>query len=265
MVATRRNNPDTFAEPMTLTVGGQARTFTGLGAVVAFLRKLEHEVITLNTQHARAKFYLGQALIEAADKLGHGHINHLYNECGINARRAQLAIKFAKNLAGEDGDFDIERFRMWERKALDMRERGEIRCAVDRQGTPSVAGIERAMKTRTPAAGKNEHVCAFDDGAASAGHAPSTRGTAYRSPGDAIARLRPAARGRADSVRGAGGGQLAIDFDLIAAERKLADLVGRVHDEMGRGRVSRDAAGGVHEALQDLCASTESILQRAKG
>jgi len=269
MVATRRNNPGAFAQPVTLSVGGEDKVFTSADAVFDYLRTLERVASALHIDEARAVFNLGRALMQAKEKLGYGHINHLYNECGINSRRAQRAIRFANHLAGGDGLFCIERFRKWERKVLDMRDAGEIRCELDAQGTPSVTGMQKGMGIRSAPKPKNEHVFAFDERAETAQNDPRVAsGTPYRSASDALAALRPPAgpiSAAADAPRGAGGGQLAIDFDLIAAERRLATLVGQAQDAMVNGTLSGDDAGRIHDALERVCDSTQSILIHAKG
>ncbi len=262
MVADLRNNPGVFATPITLSVGGEDKVFTNADAVADYLRKLERIAASLHIDEARAVFNLGSALMQAKDKLEYGEINHLYNECGINRKRAQRAIRFANHLAGEDGGFCIDRFRMWERKALEMRDAGKMKCRVDDQGTPSVTGMQIGMGIRSAPKVRGER-------AETAGRDPRVPSeTPYRSASDALAALRPSANpisAAADAPRGAGGGQLSLDFDLDATTRRVNLTISRVQDLLERGGLSIENGARVNDMLERVCSETNIILEDAEG
>lgn len=255
MVATRRNNPGVLAEAISLSVGGELKQFSTEDAVFNYLRKLELRTSSLHIQAAQAKFMLGQAIIEAAKKLGYGQKNHLYNRCGINIRRAQLAIKFAEKLADEDGSFSIEKFKMWERKALDLREKGKIRCRIDREGTPSPTAIEKVMGGRPMGDARCAPRCA--SGTTSGGFVPIGQSGILKS-----------ASGSASPdnvVRGAGGSQLTIDFDLSRTQAALTQRVERAVAALRDRLISKEDAARINAALEDAGAVTDDILEHARG
>jgi hypothetical protein len=261
MVATRRNNPGVFEKPITIRVAGRDYTLTSHDAVVATIREMERTERSLNRQAAMAAFNLGMMLIAAADKLGYGSLNHLYNECGIHARKAERCIRFARRYAAADGTLDLAKYKQGECAARNRHESGEHPCKFDAEGHPSMHAVELAVGLRSDKRAES----ASSDRPVGTKH--QTNPPAFRSPAEIAAPLMSATAAPAafDSPRGAGGGQLAIDFDLIAAERKLADLVALAQRGYEGGDISGDAAERIHAALQGATRQTQSILETAKG
>lgn len=260
MVATRRNNPGVFEKPITIRVAGRDYTLTSHDAVVATIREMERTERSLNRQAAMAAFNLGMMLIAAADKLGYGSLNHLYNECGIHARKAERCIRFARRYAAADGTMDLTLYKEAECRARNSHESGEHTCKFDAEGNPSVSAVMIADGLEP----KRAKTATSD---ARVGTRTQTNPPAFRSPAEIAAPLMSATAAPAafDSPRGAGGGQLAIDFDLIAAERKLADLVALAQRGYEGGDISGHAAERIHAALQGATRQTQSILETAKG
>lgn len=271
MVATLPHNEDRFAQPLMISIAGKPARFETKSALFRAIRGIEADAIAHNLRHARAVFHLGQAINEAAEKLGYGSKNHLYNECGLNARRAQKAIRFAEILADDEGGFSIEKFRMWERKILQMRERGEMGCKLDSQGTPSVNAFETVLGLRTQRKPKSERAFASDDRAQTAQNDPrvASAAPAYRPMSDILggsalgthrAFTAPGPAGVPDHAQ-----QLVIDFDLDATADTLAS---RAHEaaRLQRDRaITTDQAARINAVLEDAGAAIDQIIHTHTG
>lgn len=267
MVATLPHNEDRFAQPLMMTIAGKPTRFETKSALFRAIRGIEADAIAHNLRHARAVFHLGQAINEAAEKLGYGSKNHLYNECGIHKRRAQKAIRFAQMLAGDDGQFCTEKYRQYQLKALANTDaKGRPRCKVDAEGHPSVRAIEQAMDIRSQTETKSEPRVAFDEGAQSAGSdARVGSGSAYKPmsqilgegshfPGhQAFTRTGPA--GVPDSAA-----QLQLEFDLDAAGDTLATTAHRAAQLQREQAITIDQAAQVNRVLEDARHAIDHII-----
>jgi hypothetical protein len=254
MVATHRNNPDVFEQPLTLTIAGREYTLTSHEAVIRTIRELDRQEMSLNRQAAMAAFALGMMLIKAGEALEYGSLSHLYNECGIHRRKAQRCIRFAKHYAKDDGSMNLDLYRQAECKARNNHEQGTHRCSFDKEDKPSMKavmiadGLESATST-----GCDTRV--------------ATSGVpAYRSPAEALAEFAPTPPAPVDRPpRGTGGGQLVMDFDLLATERRLARAVEQIQAAMERGALSSEQGSRVNDSLERVCSDAQNILEHAKG
>ena len=240
--------------PMTLTIAGKQRVFTTRDGIFEAIRKLEHHEKSLNLQAAYAAFHLGQALLVAKEALRYGAINHLYTDAGINRRRAQRAVKWASQYATPDGHFDLEKYRDGELLARNRHERGQRPCKFDEQGHPSLTAVQEAVGIRSGKSGKKtkadeQSMRAFDPLATldALADRQSERGH------------RPEAARRADWVIG---DQLAIDFDLLATERKLASAVADAERARSAGVMDDAMAAEINSAIELLAERVIGITQQ---
>jgi hypothetical protein len=269
MVSQRRNNPGVFETPLTLRVAGRDYTLASHDAVINAVRKLDKDERSLNLQAAQAAFALGMMIIKAAEALGYGHQSHLYNECGIHSRKAERCIRFARHYANDDGTMDLAKYRESECKARNNHENGTRTCRFDRDGHPSVTAVEHAEGLRTEKNTKNEHVFVFDDRAEAAGSDPrvGSGGHERKSMKDILKPLSTAGRLPAShsGARGTGGGQLDIDFDLMAAQARLARSIASAQGLFEHGDITPEQARRIHAALEGAQGVADDIMEHARG
>ena len=263
MVATQGTQPiRKLTAPMTIMIEGSPRVFSTHGAIIDALRSLERSEIGLNHQAALAAFHLGRGLIDTARALGYGHLNHLYNEAGINGRRAERAIRFAKLYTDKDGGFDLAKYRDGECKARNRHDSGESKCTFDEDGNPSLTAVMRAEGLRPDSKAKN----ATSD--------PRV-GTKTRTSFDPMAMLddagaqyqsnqneHHAAGGfRIAEYAGATGEQLSLDFNLRVTEQRLAVVINDADLAYTAGAISDEQAAAINEAMERFTEQVRSITE----
>lgn len=273
MVATKTHNPDRFAQPLVMNIAGQPRSFETKQGVFDSLRELERTQITHTLRAAEACFHLGAALLEAKRKLGYGSMNHLYGESGINARRAQRAIRFAEKLDDGQGGFSIPKYRAIECEARNRHERGERTCRIDANGDPSFTAVLDAAGVLTKGAktAQNDTGVVLSNGVSSdpqVGTRTRTN-TPIRSMDEVMAEFAGTDRHfkdhRAFTATGTAGvpreaAQLELDFDLDATGDTLADTAHRAASLQRSGGITHDQAARADAVLRDAHTRVQDII-----
>lgn len=244
--------------PVTIKIEGKDKMFSTHDAIMDALRALERSEIGLNRQAALAAFHLGRALIDTAKALGYGHLNHLYNQAGINGRRAERAIRFAKHYSDEQGGFDLDKYRDGELKARNRHQTGESKCTFDGDGKPSLLAVQRAEGLHPDSKAKN----ATSDTSVGTRNQTNTRPFSAKGMLDALAsdQQQPHTHRQSASIAGdtigdktwAAGEQMVIDFDLVATERRLAAVIDQADRAYKDGAMSETRAVAINEAVDRL-------------
>jgi len=256
MVATHTQRG--LKEPLNITIAGTQRTFLSHDSVLKALRDLEHSEKSLNRQAAQAAFDLGRALIDTAKLLGYGSLNHLYNEAGINGRRAERAIRFAKHYSTDEGLFDLDAYKAGELCARNRNKTGESLCNVDAEGNPSLTAVQRAVGLLPDSTKKSTSDTSVG----------SVNQTKSIDPMGMLTELGDQHRAErineVDSLSNESthwncGDQLVIDFDLVATERKLAKLIERADQEYRSGKMSGHEAAAIDSEIDSF---TRGLAQR---
>lgn len=268
---------------ITLTIRGASRVFESERAAHAEINALDRVCKDSNLAQAVAYFELGEMLTAMAEAInadgGASTTRSVAIDAGVNAQRANRAVKWYALFRGDDGAFCKNKWQDSARRAGQAERDGVIgTISRDKHGEPSVTSVMVTEGIRSnPRASRvdsgDRPLASLDD---EIGDALAACGIETDQPADMDDPARSASHheaGRTDAPRAASERhaepqrsgpltreQLVLEFDLAEDRRRLSDALMDAEQRLERGEITAETAERVHRLTRSALAGIEQEM-----